>query len=88
MLVKAYTNFDAEWDVLNTEMDHQQFDHLQQGTEAYYFCLSEKDQKGTCISSEVRLVQPPGEGDLGPSENTCSVQGFQAQWLLCEGPGD
>ena len=29
--------------------------------------------EGTCISTEVSLVRPPGDSDFGPIENTCSV---------------
>ena len=29
--------------------------------------------EGTCISTEVSLVWPPGDSDFGPIENTCSV---------------
>lgn len=47
----------------------------------YYLCLPEKDQKGTCISTEVSLAQPPGDGDLEPVENTCSVWCFGSESL-------
>lgn len=75
-IVKAYTNFDAEWDVLNTEMDLLYYlDHLQQGTDVGILFVRQKGPKGTCTSSEVRLASShPGE-DWG-LENTCSVQGF------------
>lgn len=62
-------------------------DQPQQWTEpGYHLRLPVKAQEGTCISTEVSLVQPPKDGDLRTIENTCSVLCFWFESLR-EGAG-
>ncbi|VFV26446.1 Hypothetical predicted protein, partial [Lynx pardinus] len=83
--VREHTNLDQpESDPLNTEMtiktkgvDEVTIVNILTNcskNRGYCLCLPEKDQKETCISSEVSLVQPPAPCDA--SELKTSMKGL------------
>ncbi|KAI4554033.1 hypothetical protein MJG53_016524 [Ovis ammon polii x Ovis aries] len=84
-LVKAYTNFHAEWHALNIEttiktkgvdevtavniLTNRSSEQRQEITSTYQ--RRAKKELASALKSALSL--PPGGSDFGPIENTCSV---------------